>query len=89
MDTGELDVFLPAQIEDKLLLAWERHVAPLRGLSALSDAADDARRAQELVAELVAGARAGGSSWSHIGSALGLTKQAAQQRYGSAVSTSA
>ncbi|MET3352092.1 UNVERIFIED_ORG: hypothetical protein ABID57_003807 [Arthrobacter sp. UYEF1] len=36
------------------------------------------------MAAAVAAARAAGSSWASIGRVLGITKQAAQQRFGSA-----
>lgn len=38
--------------------------------------------AEALEAELVREARESGESWASIGDALGITKQAAQQRYG-------
>lgn len=41
-----------------------------------------ARAADELTAEAVRDARQAGDSWAQIGSALGVSKQAAQQRYG-------
>lgn len=47
----------------------------LYGLAALSTVIDD------LLQEAVAEARADGYSWADIGSALGMTRQAAQQRY--------
>lgn len=36
--------------------------------------------------ELARACRAGGNSWAQIGKALGITRQAAQQRYGSEIS---
>src|SRR4051794_1541741 len=47
-----------------------------RGLAELGD---------QLVDHYVAAARAGGSSWAQIGDAMGVSKQAAQQRKGPAV----
>jgi hypothetical protein len=41
--------------------------------------------AQEEILKCVVGARAQGASWAEIGKRLGMTKQAAQQRYGKAV----
>lgn len=37
----------------------------------------------QAIAQAVAGQRSGGRSWAGIGDALGITRQAAQQRYGS------
>ncbi|MGY3515106.1 hypothetical protein ACVMYR_02185 [Micromonospora sp. PTRAS2] len=51
-------------------------VEALRDLLALSDAIDQA------VAEAVIGLRAFGYSWAEIGSRLGISRQAAQQRWG-------
>jgi hypothetical protein len=51
-------------------------VEALRDLVALSSAIDDA------IGEAVIGLRAFGYSWSEIGHRLGISKQAAQQRWG-------
>ncbi|WP_433652082.1 hypothetical protein ACQP2C_06355 [Micromonospora zamorensis] len=51
-------------------------VEALRDLVALSSVIDDA------IGEAVIGLRAFGYSWSEIGSRLGISKQAAQQRWG-------
>jgi hypothetical protein len=54
-------------------------LAPLRTLKTDAAAARDLeQRMRSTVQEL----RAGGVSWAVIGNALGITKQAAQQRYG-------
>jgi hypothetical protein len=50
-----------------------------RELTQLSDA---------LIGRFVAHARAGGLSWTEIGDAFGITKQAAQQRYGTTIDDS-
>ncbi|GAA2714034.1 hypothetical protein ACFY2R_12945 [Micromonospora olivasterospora] len=51
-------------------------VEALRDLVALSSAIDDA------VGQAVIGLRAFGYSWAEIGSRLGISRQAAQQRWG-------
>ena len=53
----------------------------INGLAALSTLID------ELIVAQVVEARASGYPWSEIGAALGMTKQAAQQRYGKSVNT--
>ncbi len=45
-------------------------------------AAKDVERAKNELAEAVAAARANGRSWGFIGLVLGISKQAAQQRFG-------
>lgn len=49
---------------------------------ALWHARDAAVRLEEVTRRFAARARAGGLSWSTIGAALGITRQAAQQRFG-------
>lgn len=49
---------------------------------ALADVATARAAIEEATTELVRAARAGGIAWAAIGDALGVTKQAAQQRYG-------
>jgi hypothetical protein len=48
----------------------------------LSKYADEAREVERLTADWVQKARDAGASWQQIGDALGVTRQAAQQRYG-------
>jgi hypothetical protein len=57
---------------------------PLPGpeLAALVDAARALAVAEQAVVDAVTRARAAGASWAHIGDALGLTRQGAQQRWG-------
>lgn len=45
-------------------------------------AAKDVERAKTELAEAVSAARANGRSWGFIGLVLGISKQAAQQRFG-------
>lgn len=56
-------------------------------LSLLIDAATELRTAQLQVEAYVYAARTSGASWSQIGGILGITKQAAQQKYGKIIST--
>ena len=56
-----------------------RDAAPFRGVVAARAAVDDADRQ---LREAVAAARAAGDSWTVIGAALDVTRQAAQQRFG-------
>jgi hypothetical protein len=58
---------------------------PLPGaeLTRLIDAARAVADADHELTEAARAARSGGASWSQIGDAVGLTRQAAQQRWGS------
>lgn len=56
--------------------------SPMAGVTAANALADRLRaRADELLDLHIDRARAGGASWSEIGCALGISKQAAQQRF--------
>ncbi|MFF0350584.1 hypothetical protein ACFYP0_23085 [Micromonospora arida] len=78
-DVVENDQF--AGFAKRIIRAHGRRVATgdveaLRDLIALSSVIDDA------IGEAVIGLRAFGYSWAEIGSRLGITRQAAQQRWG-------
>ncbi|TWH03186.1 hypothetical protein L615_001200000550 [Nocardioides sp. J9] len=51
-------------------------------LAVVRRAAEADRATHDLLQQAVTAARAGGHSWAAIGSTLGLTRQAAQQRFG-------
>ena len=51
-------------------------------LAELMAAAAGLAGAQERLARALAGARSAGASWAQVGDALGISRQAAQQRYG-------
>jgi len=71
---------------DKMRSAVGRTHAPRRlpgaELTALIDAARTLAQAEAQAAVAVGLARAAGASWSHVGDALGLSRQGAQQRWG-------
>jgi hypothetical protein len=50
-------------------------------LQAVAEAAETARRDETVLAERVAAARARGQSWNRIALALGVSRQAARQRF--------
>ena len=60
-------------------------VEDLADLRAIAEAAEQARRDEALLTEKVAQARAHGRSWNRIATALGVSRQAARQRFGSKV----
>lgn len=55
---------------------------PTPTLRAVAEYRDQAQRVDQKLRSLVAQARAEGASWEQVGHALGITKQAAQQRFG-------
>lgn len=55
---------------------------PTDHLAVVRRAADASQATSELLQQSVQAARSGGHSWSAIGETLGLTRQAAQQRFG-------
>ena len=69
--TGDLDP-KTARVED---------LADLRAIAE----AERARRDEALLTERVAAARAHGRSWNRIAAALGVSRQAARQRFGGKV----
>ena len=56
-----------------------------RDLAAVADAADAVRAAEARLAEAVTVARAHERSWGRIGLALGVSRQAARQRFGTQI----
>jgi DNA-directed RNA polymerase specialized sigma54-like protein len=57
-------------------------VVDVSDLRAIAEAADAARRNEATLTERVAIARAHGRSWNRIAVALGVSRQAARQRFG-------
>jgi len=82
LDRAALD---PAVIESDVdsHLTTEQHLALIH---ASSDAEGEARA---ILRQAVESARAGGVSWAAIGTELGMSRQAAQQRFGDTVPTDA
>lgn len=60
-------------------------VDDLRDLRAVADAGAQVRAGEAQLVEVVAMARAHGRSWTRIGVALGVSRQAARQRFGKLV----
>ena len=54
-----------------------------RSIDALADMADLAAEIDTAIGQAVTGLRDRGYSWAEIGTRLGITRQAAQQRWGS------
>lgn len=69
--------------ERDFLPAWRRHVAPDNAVSALERLYDDLREVEANIDAQVQTSRDAGVTWEQIGRALGMSRQGAQQRYGS------
>jgi hypothetical protein len=65
----------------RVLRAYARRVAP-GDVEALTLMTDLAAEIDTAISQAVTGLRAFGYSWAEIGSRLGITRQAAQQRWG-------
>lgn len=71
--------------EEVSSFAWgigQRHGNPEVGFNVLREAAALELAAKERVKHTVACARKNGATWEQIGRAIGVSKQAAQQRFG-------
>lgn len=71
------------EFEDAFLLEWQVHVAPFAALSELDRLVAEHRELGDHIVEKVALAQSSGASWSEVGRAAGMSKQGAQQRWGS------
>lgn len=60
---------------------WLEHIRPEINLAAVRQAAEDHRLSGERLDHAVAGARAGGASWTDIGRAAGVARQTAHERW--------
>jgi hypothetical protein len=69
----------------KIDIGDDIEVEDLADLRAIAEAAERARRDEVLLTERVALARAHGRSWNRIAAALGVSRQAARQRFGGKV----
>uniref|UniRef100_UPI003F4912FE hypothetical protein n=1 Tax=Streptosporangium sp. CA-235898 TaxID=3240073 RepID=UPI003F4912FE len=71
----------PREVEDALHAEWNGHLEP-ETLTAVRIEAEAANAAQARLTEAVRAARRDGRSWTDIGSAVGTSRQAAHERWG-------
>ena len=76
-------VLAAARVDESAAIGVPEHLA-LIGAAARAEG-----EARAILQRSVAAARAGGASWAAIGAELGMSRQAAQQRFGAVVETSA
>lgn len=72
----------PEPVEDAIYTEWKIHIAPDLALTDVDSAAADVATATKRLNEAVAAARAAGASWAGIGAAVGISRQAAHERWG-------
>lgn len=73
----------PEDLEEGFFVPqWREHVAPFTALGDIEQLVDELRSIEDRAAAAVTTARQHGASWSQIGRAAGLTRQGAQQRWG-------
>lgn len=78
-DVVENDVY--AAFTKRIITAYSRRVAA-GDIEAITDLVNLADRVDEAIAYAIGGLREYGYSWADIGDRLGVTRQAAQQRWG-------
>ena len=88
---GEMNQAREEKLDQKLAAfeRWAEEVdpeqlepAPLESLGAIAFLVNQQQQINKALEEAVAEARARGRTWSEIGALLGVSKQAAQQKYG-------
>ncbi len=73
------------ETEEAFHQEWIEHVAPFVALHDVGELVEQQRGIEDRIEDAVRLARSNGASWSQIGRAAGLTKQGAQQRWGTGV----
>ncbi|WP_425298004.1 hypothetical protein, partial [Nocardia brasiliensis] len=79
-EDGESD--FSAALEDAVFADWDTaHVTPIDAVYPVWQAAEELGVAQSALTEAVRKARADGASWADIGTAAGMTRQSAHERW--------
>jgi hypothetical protein len=69
-------------VEEAIRSEWMAHAGPADAVRELGTAAEALKQAQERLKRKVVQARAAGVSWALIGASVGMTRQAAHERWG-------
>lgn len=69
-------------VESAIRAEWGTHAGPAAAITELETAAEALEQAQERLTHKVIQARAAGLSWAKIGVSVGMTRQAAHERWG-------
>ncbi|MFF5265310.1 hypothetical protein ACFY4C_41050 [Actinomadura viridis] len=71
----------PDEVEKGVWAEWHEHVRLLKALAAVAEAAQAAAVAEAHLTDAVRAARAAGNSWTDLGAEVGITGQAAHERW--------
>lgn len=78
--TGE-SAYVSGDVEEAVQEEWLVHIAPSEAILGVEAAANEHRRAGHRLDKTVAAAKAAGASWTDIGRAAGISRQAAHERW--------
>ncbi|MDR6639599.1 MULTISPECIES: hypothetical protein [Paenarthrobacter] len=73
--------FVSSLVEDAVHEEWLAHIAPSEAILGVEAAAREHRQAGHRLDKTVAAAKAAGASWTDIGRAAGISRQAAHERW--------
>lgn len=68
-------------VTDLIYEEWRAHIAPVEAIHGVKEAAREHRQAGIRLDKSVAAAKAAGASWADIGSATGMSRQSAHERW--------
>jgi hypothetical protein len=71
----------PEPVDDAISDEWLAHVAPIGTVSGVKAAAREYIQAGQRLDKAVGAAKAAGATWADIGGAVGITRQAAHERW--------
>ena len=73
--------YVSVQVESAVQDEWHIHIAPSEAILGVEAAAKEHRQAGHRLDKTVAAAKAAGASWTDIGRAAGISRQAAHERW--------
>ena len=73
--------YVSERVEDAVQDEWMIHIAPSEAILGVEAAAREYRQAGHRLDKTVAAAKAAGASWTDIGHAAGISRQAAHERW--------
>lgn len=73
--------FLESDDEDALMVEWRAHIRPSMALERAAEVVDTWRKAAAELDESIRDARTAGATWAEVGRAVGMSRQAAWERW--------
>lgn len=73
--------YVSMEVEEAVQEEWHVHIAPSEAILGVEAAAKEHRQAGHRLDKTVAAAKAAGASWTDIGRAAGISRQAAHERW--------